>query len=101
MEQLFGSENAYYEIDLDQIIKEIERYENQNVKNKIRRLNNNFNNLKLNHYEFIQKNKRDNDLPRRAKYLRSISNKKVRTYNKEIKSGAMYRKIYDYKWELD
>lgn len=38
--------------------------------------------------------------PPRAKYLRKVSNKQVRRYKKGIKNGAMYRRIFDYWWEL-
>lgn len=39
------------------------------------------------------------DLPRFAKYLRKVSNKKVRKAGNLGQRGN-YRKLFDYKWEL-
>ena len=36
----------------------------------------------------------------RSKYLKRISNKKIRRYNKEIKSRGGYKRIFDYWWEM-
>ena len=37
----------------------------------------------------------------RSKYLKNQSNRKIRRYKNEIKSGNNYRRIYDYWWGLN
>lgn len=36
----------------------------------------------------------------RTKYFKKYSNKRVRQYKGDIKSGNSYRKVYDYWWEI-
>ncbi len=38
---------------------------------------------------------------RASKYLKRISNRKVRHYKGDIPYGSFYHKLYDYWWELD
>ncbi len=38
--------------------------------------------------------------PGAAKYLRKVSNKKVRKYKGYLKQGASYRKVDEYQWKL-
>lgn len=38
--------------------------------------------------------------PKLKKYLRKISNRKVRKYTKGIKNGSTYKKVFDLWWEL-
>ena len=37
---------------------------------------------------------------KRSKYLKKLSNKKVRRYNGEISGKGGYKKLFDYWWEL-
>lgn len=72
--------------------------------NHIRRVNNIYNENKRWMSPYYEHNGRliqSNFAWRSKRYYKKYSNKQVRKYNKEIKSGNSYRKIFDYWWTID
>ena len=109
-EMLQGSEDAYYEMDiqlLEEIIKywDYETYKNKKKKNKLNRYSNKMidkkklkmlkkiNGSLVSDYKgYLTRNYRG----KRSKFLKQVGNKKVRKYNSKLSSGGADRKIFDY-----
>lgn len=116
-EMLLGSEDAYYEIDIDNLTGAIDYWEfdNPTIKKPLkirphRRYYMQIEKEKLKHLSNISwMNVIDNDdwlqrcyRGKRSAHLKRQSNRKIRRYKGSISlKGNMCHKIFDFWWELD
>lgn len=116
-EMSLGSEDAYYEMDIDNLVDTIEyweynrhiikkevkvkpnrRYYKQVEKDRIRQLSDITWMCVLDNDDWLQRVYRG----RRSSQLKKISNKKIRRYKGDISiKGNMCHKIFDFWWTLD
>lgn len=113
-----GSEDAYYEMDIENLNDVILYWELNNEEKETNKSNSKLNshsqkvidNRKLNHLEKISWRlvvDKDGFKQRcyrggRSKYLKQISNKQVRRYDKTLPSkGGAYKKVFDFWWKLE
>jgi hypothetical protein len=113
----YGSEDAYYEMDiqtLEEIIKWWEYDNKPKIKHKLRYKPSRYylkekERKRLNYLSKVSWHlviERDDFkqrcyLGKRSAYLKKKSNKKVRKYNRGLPiKGNTYRKIFDYWWEM-
>lgn len=119
MEGLLGSEDAYYEMDLQELEerrqeKEQEYYNRPlTIENNIKRVNKLYKRKEIDQKKLRDLSKitfwfvedkgdycKKHYYSRARKVLRNLSNKRVRSYKGEISNGSHYKKIYDFYWNL-
>lgn len=111
----YGSEDAYYEMELQDLAEIIEYWEDEKPKKKSKRKqrrdrrsmkqkeNQRMEFLKEIHWGVVTDMNGFNQRiyrGKRSRYLKKKSNKQVRKYKDKIASGAGYRKVFDFWWEL-